>query len=227
MTPGRPQGVGGIVDVSEHESGTAERRPQQPGAQPEDVVQCAHPRHHVAGSEADGAGGFGGGVQEVGVREFDSARFAGGARGVEDGEGVFGGRRGCLEIAAHPVRQAILPLEDPVVVPEILFTHRDQVAERRQFDQKILEDLQIIDAVGVLGRNRTRRSRVPERVPQFGKTETRIHRNDERSDPGGGVDRYREFGPRRKHQGNPVPRADPEIRQRCGQRLGLVVHFAK
>ena len=99
--------------------------------------------------------------------------------------------------------------------------------ERWQFDQKILENLQKIDPVGVLGGDRARRSRVTERIAEFGESEARIHGDHKRAEPGGGKDGNRELGPRREYQRDPVPRADPEVRERSGQRLGLVVHFSK
>ena len=91
MIPGRRQAVDGAGLVPEQEGGTAERGSQEPGTQAEDMVQRADSRHDIAGTEGDGASGFGGGVKEVAMREFDPARLAGGTRGVEDGEAIVGG----------------------------------------------------------------------------------------------------------------------------------------
>ena len=75
MVPCGLQRFGAAGLVTEHERRAAERGPQQSRTQAENVVKRPYPGHHVAGCKIDGAGGLGGGVQEVAVCELDPARL--------------------------------------------------------------------------------------------------------------------------------------------------------
>ncbi len=213
VTLGNFEGLGTFRVALKDQARTAQRRAQQPGAQAEDVVKCADTHHHIAGRETRCVRRRARGVKKVAVAELDALGLPRGSGSIEDGEGVVRVRRVRREFAAPAGGHEVFPLEDPVVVPQVLFADGDEMPQFGKLDEKVLEALQVVDAVGVLGRNRADRAGVPEHVAQFGTRDTRIQRDHDSAQPGRGEDGDRELGPRRQDDGDPVALANPEIGQ--------------
>jgi hypothetical protein len=67
--------------------------------------------------------------------------------------------------------------EDPVVVPQILFAYRDQIQQVRKLGDDVLEVLQEVDPIVLLGGERGGDLRVPELVLELVVVESRIDRD--------------------------------------------------
>ena len=84
----------------------------------------------------------------------------------------------------EPLDTQIFQLEDPVVVPQVLVAHRDDVLQVGQVAQQVFEALQVIDATPALDRHDRAGFGMPQLVAQVVTAELRTDRHHHRAQLG-------------------------------------------
>ena len=123
-----------------------------------------------------------------------------------------------------PAGHEILELKDPVVVPQLLAAHGDEVQQVRQLRDHVLEHLQIVDAVMTLQRDHHRDLGMAQLVLQLVVAEPRVHGYDRGTQLRGGEERDHPLRPVRHHDRDAIARPDSQLGQRGCKRRRLRAH---
>ena len=160
------------------------------------------------------------------MRELHPFRLAHRPRRVHDREvahivgEISGGTR-----LRGPTRDEILELEDPVVVPQILFTDRDHILQVGKVAQQLLEALQEIHAVPSLDGDHGARLGVPQLIAQIVYPQRGTHRHQHGAELRGGEGGDDPLHAVGKIHGDAITGSQPQFGEGCRQGGRVGVHL--
>jgi hypothetical protein len=121
------------------------------------------------------------------------------------------------EVFPLTARHQILELEDPVVVPQILLSHRNNVLQVGKAELHSLEQLQAVLPFELLGGDHDRRLGIPEHELKLVSGVRGVQRDDHRTQVRSRQRRHDELGPVREVDGYAITLSYSQIVEGSGQ----------